>query len=372
MNLPPLAPSPQSSRSVLVVDDEPAVRGIVARWLRAEGYHCREAGSAAEALRALEEEPFALVFTDLRMPGASGLDLLRETGRRHPEAAVVLITAVDDRGTAARAIEGGAYGYIIKPFERNELLISAAGALERRRLRQASREYQRRLEAEVRQRTAEIRRREEEIAVRLVSASGWRDSETGAHVRRIGQYSATLAAALGWEARAVDDIRLAAAMHDVGKIGIPDSILRKPGRLTDDEFRLMQRHTVIGAELLGGSEIPLLAMARSIARSHHERWDGFGYPDGLEAGEIPPAARIVAIADVYDALVHRRVYKPALPEEEALAVMTAQSGRHFDPHIFEKFLEVLPEFRRIRRELREPGPSPAEASPALATCPAAV
>src|SRR5690606_26048577 len=142
-------------------------------------------------------------------------------------------------------------------FERNELLISAAGALERRRLRQASREYQRRLEAEVRQRTAEIRRREEEIAVRLVSASGWRDSETGAHVRRIGQYSATLAAALGWEARAVDDIRLAAAMHDVGKIGIPDSILRKPGRLTDDEFRLMQRHTVIGAELLGGSEIPL-------------------------------------------------------------------------------------------------------------------
>jgi putative two-component system response regulator len=224
------------------------------------------------------------------------------------------------------------------------------------KLLQAAREHllnEEMLEREVHRRTAAIRQREEEIAIRLLAAAGMRDEETGSHVRRIGLYSAALCEALGWDAARVADIRVAAPMHDIGKIGIPDAILLKPGRLTEEEFAIMKQHTVIGAKMLGGSDIPLLAMSREIALGHHERWDGSGYPQGLRGQDIPLAARIVALVDVYDAMLNRRVYKEPIAETDVIATMSGASGKHFDPDLFQVFLRILPALRHIHASVQE-------------------
>ena len=209
------------------------------------------------------------------------------------------------------------------------------------------------LESEVRLRTRKIRQREEEIALKLVSVTSHRDEETGEHVRRIGLYAAAVARELGWDTSKINDIRIAAPMHDLGKVGIPDRILLKAGALNDDEFSVMKRHTLIGAQMLEGTDIPVLDMAAKIARYHHERWDGTGYPDGLKGDEIPLEARITAVVDIYDALVHKRVYKDAMAEEDALAIMQDVAGKHLDPHILQLFIRLLPEMRRIRMEVSE-------------------
>lgn len=237
-----------------------------------------------------------------------------------------------------------------------------ASYAERRALLQTAREHlleQEHLERQVRKRTAQIRQREEEIAMRLLGAAGLRDQETGAHVRRIGLYSAEVGRALGWSPTMVDDIRVAAPMHDIGKIGIPDNILLKPGKLTEDEFRIMKTHTVLGAQILEGSRIPLLDMSREIALYHHEKWDGSGYPEGLAGDQIPVSARIVAIVDVYDALIHRRVYKEPIPENSVLDILKASSGSHFDPSLIQVLMGILPEIRKIRDTVREEPELPA-------------
>ncbi len=206
------------------------------------------------------------------------------------------------------------------------------------------------LQDKVRRQTADIRRAQEEVIYRLLSASQCRDEETGAHVRRVGLFSEVLARAAGWSGADADCIRQAAPMHDLGKIGIPDAILRKPGKFTAEEYEVMKTHTLLGADMLANSDVPMLQMAREIALSHHERWDGGGYPYGLAGQEIPEAARIVSIADVYDALTHARVYKPAMPEEEALDVLRSGAGTQFDPLLLAHFFLNLPEISRIASE----------------------
>jgi len=341
---------------ILIVDDEPYVCELLHRWLQAEGYDCTEAYDGESAWKQLEWKSFSLLISDIMMPGMSGIRLLTMVKERYPDVAVIMVTALGDRNTAVGALHLGAYGYVIKPFDSNEMLISIANALERRRLVLESRAYEHRLEETVRQRTATLRRREEEVALRLVMATGYRDVETGAHIRRIGLYAAALTKQLGWDNDLIDQIRLSGPMHDVGKIGVPDHILRKPARLTRQEFEAVKAHTKIGASILGGSDIPLLQTARDIASGHHERWDGTGYPKGLAGEAVPECARVVAIADVYDALVNERVYKPPLPEEEAIALMLKGKGKHFDPRIFECFLDIASEFRRIREEIPDSGP----------------
>lgn len=207
------------------------------------------------------------------------------------------------------------------------------------------------LEREVSKRTSEIRGRELEIAERLIYAAGFRDEETGAHIRRIGYYSAVMAEAIGWPSLAVDDIKIAAPMHDIGKIGIPDSILKKPARLDDVEFSIMRTHTSIGREMLSDSTVPMLQIAADIAGYHHECWDGSGYPEGLHGENIPIAARIVAIVDVYDALVHSRVYKAAFLEHVALDMMNGLVGIQFDPYLFQVFISRLDDMRAIRNQV---------------------
>jgi putative two-component system response regulator len=337
---------------VLFVGWDWPTRERVRGWLTQAGHECHTAGDADEALALVECGGFGLAAVEVT-PGTEGLALLARIRAEWPNVASVAAAAASHRREAVKGLELGAVAWLLLPVNQTELVLQTAHALEGRRLSLESQAFEHRLEEEARVRTADIRRREEELALRLVSASEYRDNETGAHIRRIGLYSGVLADALGWDRHGVDDIRIAATMHDIGKIGVPDTILLKPGKLTVEEFEVIKRHTVIGAGILDASDIPLLNLAKEIALAHHEKWDGTGYPAGLAGEAIPESARIVAISDVYDALVNERVYKPALSEREALKLMVPERGRHFDPRIFDCFLGVLPRFRDIRQRFGE-------------------
>jgi putative two-component system response regulator len=339
-----------SPMTVLVIDDEPPVRDLVTRWLTADGHACMQAATAQAAWEHLQTQEVHLVTLDIRMPGDSGIDLLHQIGRSYPDTSVIMISGVEETQMAIEALTHGACSYLVKPVKRDQLIFHARRAFERRQLVVDNREYLQRLEGRVREQTVAIRRAHEETIYRLVAACMCRDEETGAHLRRTGLLSELLAKAAGWSAAEAEDIRLAAPMHDVGKIGVPDSILRKPGKLSPEEFEAMKQHTLIGARMLAGSDVPMLQMAQEIALAHHEHWDGNGYPKGLSAHAIPEAARIVAIVDVFDALTHDRVYRPAMPEEEALAIMQKGAGNQFDPLLLTVFFSQLDQISRIAQE----------------------
>lgn len=227
---------------------------------------------------------------------------------------------------------------------------------DRRKLLQHAREnllLQRYLEEEVSRRTLSLREREEEIVFRLIGAADYRDEETGTHIRRMGLSSALLVRKLGWVSMRVEKMKLAACMHDVGKIGIPDGILLKAGRLTAKEFDIMKTHTLIGGKILQDSKAELLCMARDIALYHHENWDGSGYPYGVSGEDIPVSARCVSVCDVFDALAHKRVYRDALPLEKVLEIMRGLRGVKFDPAIFDLFMELLPKILEIKEEFKD-------------------
>ena len=335
----PVAAKGSIDSRVLVVDDDPFIRDLVFRWLDREGYPCALATHGQEALEQLRHTEVELMICDIDMPHMGGLQLVPIVLRHYPRTAVIMLTGNDDRETAVKILEAGAYGYLIKPVSRNELLIAVANALLRRQY--------------ALEQLKQVRQAHQEIALRLVTASAWRDYETGAHVRRIGAYCAVLARSLGWHTEDADNLQFAAALHDIGKLGIPDSILQKPGKLTSAEFERMKTHTMVGAAMLAGSDIPLLQLARELVLRHHEKWDGSGYPEGLAGDQIPQSACIVAVADVYDALVHKRVYKPAFSEQETVRIMKKGRGCHFAPEVLDCFLELLSEFRRIRKDLKD-------------------
>ncbi|HJW09636.1 MAG TPA: HD domain-containing phosphohydrolase [Holophagaceae bacterium] len=334
---------------ILVVDDLPVVRLSLRHILQKAGYPCLEAASVAEALAVLENEPIDLVLCDIEMPGGpSGVELVKALGPRIPEIAVVMVSAMDDTSLAIECIQLGAFGYVVKPFQARDILVQVNSALRRRMLEVAFRDREKVLDRKVREQTYEIRNSREEISLRLLSACEYRDYETGAHVRRIGLYAAEFARLLGWEEADVDCIQAAAPLHDIGKIGVPDSILMKPGDLTEAEWVLMKQHTSKGAAILKGSMVPFIQMGARIAACHHEKWDGSGYPRGLKDEKIPLEARITAIVDVYDALVHKRHYKEPWPEEHAIDFMRQRVGSHLDPALFDLFVENLAAFRAIR------------------------
>ncbi|MGA2031499.1 MAG: HD domain-containing phosphohydrolase [Thermoguttaceae bacterium] len=332
---------------VLVVDDEPHVRQVVCRWLRDAGCQCVQVEDANAAWQYLQKNEVHVLTLDVSMPGLSGLDLLSLVKQCAPDAEVIMLTAAVEAATAIEALTRGAFAYLMKPVERNELVLQVGKAVERRRFVQERRQYTRTLEDKVQMHTAAIRRAHEETILRLLSASRYRDAETGAHVKRTGLYSELFAEVLGWPMESMLNIRMAAPMHDIGKIGVPDAILRKPGRLSPEETEIMQTHTTIGAGMLMSSESAILQMACEIALCHHERWDGAGYPRGMAGEAIPESARIVALVDVYDALTHDRVYRPAMAEDETLAIMERGRGTHFDPFLFGIFLALVPQLRQI-------------------------
>jgi putative two-component system response regulator len=344
-----------ANAKILIVDDEAYITDVLKRWLSPEGYDCETARSGTAALTHLKEADFDLVLLDIDMPGMSGVEVLSEAKKGRPELVVIMVTGVDDRDTGRRCMDLGAHSYILKPFDEREVLLNVGAALHERGRALAEHDRRKGLENEVRKRTEQIRRREEEIALRLVAAAEYRDEESSGHIRRMGMYAEALARALGWKLEEVDIIRVAAPMHDIGKIAVPDGILFKRDRLTPEEFEVVKKHTVIGARLLSGSDIPLLQMAERIALSHHERWDGSGYPGGQARADIPAPARLVAIADVFDSLTCVRSYRPAYSEDDALEMLSEGRGSHFDPEVFDVFMDVLPAFRHIRQHVSDEG-----------------
>jgi putative two-component system response regulator len=368
--------NPLAGSHILVVDDESYVRDLVSRWLKSSGYVCGQAGDVQSALDYVEANDVHLIVSDINMPGRTGLELLERTHHDHPDVAVLMMTGVGEAKTAIAALTHGAWGYMVKPVERQELVIQVNGALERRQLRLQQQNYTKDLEEKVRQQTHEIRLAHEETIYRLVAASLYRDQETGMHIKRTGLLSEALALAAGWSANEAEVLRMAAPMHDVGKIGVPDAILQKPGKLTPQEYEVMKTHTTIGAKMLEGSQSAILNLAADVALNHHERWDGKGYPRGISGESIPENARIVAIIDVYDAISHDRVYRPALPEDEVLQVMRDGVGAHFDPTLAALFLTNYETLREIGRsnpdEALQPSFTPpiASVSPISAPVPA--
>jgi putative two-component system response regulator len=347
-----IRPPAEGQVRALVVEDDDTVRRAVVKLLDRNGYSCVPAAVADEALQLLDEQEFDLVLTNMDMPGGTGLDLLMHLAAEHVDVATVVVTAKDDAKVARAALDAGAYAYVIKPFNDNEMLINLASAVRRRKAEIDNREHLNRLERMVRDRTGEMwtyvaelekaqrdmRFLQEETIQRLSLAAEFRDDETPRHIQRMSHYCALIADRIGLDADRCEQIRIASALHDVGKIGVPDHILLKPGRLDADERVIMQRHCEIGHRILSGSTAPVLNLACTIALTHHERVDGGGYPKQLAGDDIPLEGRIAAIADVFDALTTNKVYSPAVPMSKAIQIMKEERGRHFDANLLDAFL----------------------------------
>ena len=328
---------------VLVVDDSPENIDLLSEVLRDE-YRIRVATSGEKALKIVySDEPPDLILLDIMMPGLSGLEICRRLKanpdrRRIPIIFVTAMSSVDDE---KRGLDIGAVDYITKP-------ISPPIVQARVRTHLALYDQSRELERMVRQRTQELLTTRQQIIRRLGRAAEFKDNETGNHVLRMSHYARVIATSHGLGNEAANIIFNTSPMHDIGKIGIPDAILLKPGKLNAEEWAVMHQHPLMGAEIIGKHANELLETARIIALTHHEKWDGSGYPQQLKGEAIPLEGRIVAIADVFDALVSVRPYKRAIPIDEALNYMTDQAGKHFDPTLIEAFKRALPEILRIK------------------------
>lgn len=336
---------------ILVVDDETMVATILARYLSQMGYSCVTAQDGYEALEKLQTHTCALALCDIRMPGMDGIELLKRIKEYDDEVAVIMVTAVDNREVAVQAMQAGAYDYVIKPFHLEEVLISAQRALDNRRLLIERKLYQRYLERRVEERTRELARKNEELQRLFISAIESivlalqaKDEYTEGHSRRVSAHATAIATKLSLSDEEVENIRLAALLHDIGKVGTKESILNKPGSLTDEEGNHIRSHPLIAASILE----PITPLRDTIAyiKHAHEAYDGSGYPDGLKGEEIPLGARIVTVADVFDAMTSPRPYRPALEEEVVLDHLRREAGRKFDPSVVKAFLEVYREAGR--------------------------
>lgn len=331
---------------ILVVDDENFIRDIVSRKLTAEGFECTQAENAETALSLLARETFDCVVSDIRMPGMSGVELLRRIRVTDQDVAVIMATGAPDMDVALEAMRLGAYDHLSKPLNLDELALTVDRAIEKKRLVQENREYQQNLETMVLERTRQLHDANEELRRLFVSsiralahALEAKDQYTQGHSERVAEGAVAIAKYLSLAEQEVQNIWLAGFLHDIGKIGIKESVLNKPGALDDVEWKSIQEHPVVAERIL--KPIEELGGVIKIVRHHHERYDGSGYPDGLKGADIPLGARILAVADSFDALTSKRSYRDALSQEEAVKVLEEESSSQFDPVIVRAFMSAL-------------------------------
>ncbi len=354
---------------ILVVDDDPTIREIISELLKDEGYLVETAENGKEALEKFSTFQPDIVLTDYLMPEMDGITLCKilKGNPKTIDTGVILITGVNDLETRIKGLSAGADDFLGKPVMIPELKARIRSLTKVKFYHDFLKDYQRRLEEEVEKKTAqllkanlelqlayeEIKELSLEIIYRLAKAAEYRDEHTGYHIQRVSHYCVAIGSHLGLSNDALDVLKYASPLHDIGKLGIPDQILLKPGALTKEEWEIMKLHTVIGAQILSGSKIKYLKAAEKIALYHHERWDGTGYPKGLKGEKIPLFARITAIADVFDALTTDRPYRKALSIEEAFEIIKKQRGTHFDPLIVDTFFKIKEEILSIKELFRD-------------------
>ena len=340
-------------KRVLVVDDEQGNRKVFQAMLNAEGLAVTLAEDGMKGLEAAAAEPPDLVLLDVMMPGMTGFEVARRLkaapATRH--VPIIVVTALDDRESRLEGLKAGAEDFLTKPVDRVELSARVRNLLRLKEFNDFLADHNRLLEQQVTERTRELAASYRETITTLNRAASYKDEETGAHVARISFYTVELAGTLGMDAGFRDTIHYASPMHDVGKIAIPDAILMKPGKFEPHEWEIMKGHAALGAKLIAGGSSPYLTMGVDIAMSHHERWDGKGYPAGLAGEAIPLAARIMQICDVYDALRSKRPYKAPFSHEKSFEIITKGDGRtmpgHFDPAVLEAFARAGDRFEEI-------------------------
>ncbi|AFP29257.1 HD domain-containing phosphohydrolase [Marinobacter sp. BSs20148] len=337
-------------QSIFIVDDEPANLKLLEKILTFAGYtNLTLISDPRQVIPAYHKHHPALILLDLNMPGVDGYQVMNQLGNLGDPLLppIVILTAQNQQDYLLRALEAGARDFISKPFDRRELLMRVHNLLDAHVAHLLVQNQKAHLEILVEERTQELRESRLEIIRRLGHAAEWRDEETGNHIIRMSKVCALLASKAGWSKGQCDLILQASPMHDIGKIGIPDAILLKPGKLDPQEWQTMKTHAEIGGRLLEGNSNELFVMAREIALNHHEKWDGSGYPDGLRGEDIPFSGRIAALADVFDALTSARPYKKAWPVEDAVELIRENRGAHFDPELVDLFLADVASFVRI-------------------------
>ncbi len=344
---------------VLVVDDEGVNRELVRLVFEGAGCEVIEAENGLEAIEKAKKHKPDVILMDIIMPIMNGIEACRRL-KSDPETfniPVVMVTALGDLGHKLEGLNAGADEFITKPFDKNEILLRVQNLMKLKRYSDLLRDYSSLLENEVEERTKELREAYRkldeayfELIQRLGRAAEYRDDETGEHTRRVGKMCGVLARALDLDEETVRHIEYATPMHDIGKIGVPDRILLKPGKLTPEEFEIMKRHTIIGADILKGGEHPVMRMAEAVALTHHERWDGKGYPYGLKEEEIPLEGRICSIVDFFDACTSDRIYRPAMDVDRVLKMIKEERGKAFDPKLVDVFFDCFDEIYKIKKE----------------------
>jgi putative two-component system response regulator len=350
---------PDQPRRILIVDDEAANRELLEDLLVPLGYEIFQAADGATALAMVQEIAPDVILQDIMMPRMNGFEVVKRLKESEAtrDIPVVVVTALDAVTDRIKALEAGASDFLAKPVDRVELQATVNAQIQVKAYHDYLKYYQQQLEAEVARRTEQLRGALEKLnqasldtIMRLARAAEYKDEETGAHIQRMSGYSAAIARKLALGDNVAKTILYAAPMHDVGKIGIPERILQKPGKLNPEEWEIMKQHTIIGGQILQGAKSGYLKVAEVIALTHHERWDGTGYPRGLKGKAIPLAGQIAAIADVFDALTSKRPYKEAFTIEKAFAIIKESSGSHFNPDVVAALFAVKDEFISIKRE----------------------